>query len=158
MNWVSYAEDIEELRQENEHYRKGIDGLIKRLRQDTSLHEIHRVEEDLRKLADQLIKRYEQHKVDAQKKFEDAIKFLRDPAVQITEKLAKRTRERNEARAELEKCKRELGQCRSSQARSLNKIKELKKEQAALQKEVERLKDAAYVRTALKGVEPLRRK
>lgn len=158
MNWVSYTEDIEELRQENEHYRRGIDGLIKRLRQDASLHEIHRVEGDLRKLADQLIKRYEEHKVKAEKQFEEAIRFLQDPAVQITERLKKRTRERNEARAELEKCKQELGQCRNSQARNLNKINELNKGKAALQKEVERLKDGAYLRTALKGVEPLRRK
>ena len=158
MNWVSYSEDIEDLRIENEHYRRGIDGLIDRLRENTSLAEIHRVEGDLRKLSDQLIKRYEDYKVQAEKHFEAALEFLRDPAVRITEKLKKRTRERDEAKAELEKCKTELSQCRSSQTRSLSKIGDLGKEKAALCKEIERLKDNLSLRSALQGVEPLKRK
>ncbi len=78
MNWVSYSEDIEDLRQDNEHYRRGIDGLIKKLREGPTLHDIRRVESDLRKLADQLINQYEHHKIQAEKRFEETIKFLRD--------------------------------------------------------------------------------
>jgi chromosome segregation ATPase len=158
MGVVSLSEDIEELRQDNEHYQRGMDNLIKTLKSDVSLFEIQKIESDLRKLADQLVKKYEEHKARAKMRFDEAIKYLSDPDVRITAKLEKRTRERDEARSALADCGAQLKACRESQARNLSRISELSNERAALQKELEKLKDAVYVKSALKGVEPLRRK
>lgn len=152
MNWVSYAEDIEELRQENEHYRRGIDALIGKLEQGPSLHEIQRIESDNRRLSEQLISRYKVIKADAEKLFQEALKLLQDPAVRLNEKIEKRTRQRDEARSELKKCKLDLTQCRASQARNLNKISDLGKANKDLENELRTLQDQLRWQAELKDV------
>jgi chromosome segregation ATPase len=158
MGAVSLSEDIEELRQDNEHYQRGMDNLIRTLKSDVDLLEIQKVEKDLRKLADQLIKKYEDHKARAKSRFDEAIKYLNDPDVRITAKLEKRTRERDQARSALADRSTQLQACRESQARNLSRINELGKEKVALREDLQKLKDASYVKSALDGVEPLRRK
>ena len=143
MGQVSFNEDIEELRQDNLHHMRGFDNLLSRLREPPNLIEIQKVERELKALSLQLIAHFEKTKEQAKARFDEALKYLQDPDVLITKKLNKRTKERDELRGELLKCKSQLEACHQSQQRNLNKIKALGEEKTILKAELERLKDGA---------------
>jgi chromosome segregation ATPase len=158
MNWVSYSEDIEELRQDNLHHMRGFDNLLERLRDPPSLGEIQKVEKELKSLSLQLVAHFEKTKKQAKATFDEALKYLQDPDVLITKKLDKRTKERDALRDELLDCRTQLEACRKSQQRSLNKIKALGEEKAALTAELDKLKDNKDWLTEKSTAVPLRRR
>ena len=134
MGLVSLSEDIDELRQENEAHMRGLDNLIKAVRNAPDLGELTRAEAELKELAGQLIAHFEKVRSQAKKTFEEAMEYLRDPNVMITAKLDKRTKQRDEARKELAKYKAQLESSRSSQSRSKTRISELEREVKDLKK------------------------
>jgi chromosome segregation ATPase len=157
MNWPSYLEDIEEMRHQNEHFRRGMTALVGALRDDASLPTIHRVERDYRTLADQLAKKYETLVAEAQKKFDAAVKYLRDPAVHVTDRMTKLIRERDELRARVQKVEAELVACRKSQSKSFSNLTKLGKEKSQLEARLKEFEDRSALDAALAGVRPLKR-
>ena len=158
MGWVSTSEDIDELRQENEHYRASIDNLILGLQAPRSTADIRDAESNLVDLSHRLIAVFEEKKEQAQRLFNEAIALLQDPSTRIAARIEKRTHERDELRGQLEVARTQLHSARSSQSKALDRVRELELELARLRDQLLRSEDELALREEFRDVRKLRDK
>ena len=88
MGYVSYTEDIEEIRNEREHFRKGFAAIIAKARSSTSIGDLKRAELDIRAQQETLttfLQRLEQRVLAV---FDAAEKRLKDPCDRHLEQTA----------------------------------------------------------------------
>lgn len=158
MGWVSTSEDIEELRQENEHYRGSIDNLIVGIRKARALTELKHSEAQLVDLSNRLISIFEEKKERAQALLDEAIRLLQDPNTRISDKLNKRIKERDSARSERDAALGELTRARASQTKALERARAAEAEVKLLRQQLQRIEDQDALSAAMDGVAPLRSK
>lgn len=157
MGWVSTSEDIEELRQEHEHFQASTDRLIVGIRQRKSLRELQDAEGSLVQLAERLVSVFESKKQHAKQLLEQAIELLQDPNARVADKLKKRTQQRDDLRAERETLLERVARADESRDKALAKARILEEEVKALKSRLTVAEDQAALLGEYRDVRPLKR-
>jgi chromosome segregation ATPase len=155
MGWVSYSEDIEELRQQHAHFRSGIDNIISEVGKSRSISAFKRTEKTLKELASRVVSDLERIRANALKTFEEAERRLTDPAVRIAKRLDKKDAEIAKLRGQLSDAQTILAKCRESQARLLKRCQTLTSERDLLKAEITAIRQTANRQVALRKDEAI---
>jgi chromosome segregation ATPase len=158
MGWVSYSEDIEEIRAERTRVLMGYDSFLRRLSASKSLSDVKRAETDLERLIDHLTKLIEFKRAHAISLFDEIEELFKSRNVQISKKIDKKTDQLSEARLKLKETEIALTECRNRRDRIVKERTALLGRNAELEDEIQRLRDNEVAwQSAMTDVKPLRR-
>lgn len=159
MGWVSMNEDIQEIRNQREHFRNGLANIIQRLKKDQPRQDLARSEIEIKTITDRLILLLEETHERVLLVFDDAEKRLQDPQVQIVKRLDKKDNELRAIKAKALELETDLSKCRSRREFLDNEIKKLSMENEKLRSENKRIKDNELPwATETKGISPLKKR
>jgi hypothetical protein len=135
MGWVSYSEDIAELRSERDHMLKGLDALIERATDPES--DLPRIDAEVAGVAKKLVDYLQRKRAEAELLFEEAERFMSDRHVQSSKALRKKTDQLSDARKRLAVAEDKLVQCRTSQTKLQRQNQDVAKENRELKLKLE---------------------
>ena len=141
MGWVSMIEDIEEIRSEREHFRKGLAGIREKVRKSGSSVDLKKVTLDIQAQRESLTRLLQEIEDQVLAVFDEAEKRLSDPRVNLVRRLNKKVSELDELRAALSERERHLSKCRTARAELQQEVEALRVENKRLTLEITKLRD-----------------
>jgi hypothetical protein len=158
MGMVSYLEDIEELRQEHEHYRTAVDNLIAVLRTSQSEKEVIRTSTSIEDTIAIHVKLFESKREKAEELLEKSIALLKDPNSRIVSKLEKTIQQRNVARSERDAWRENARKSQIARQAADREIRSLKNQIKLLTNQMKDLQDQLAFASEMREVRKIRTK
>jgi hypothetical protein len=141
MGWVSMSEDIEEIRNQRAHFRKGLAGIRSKVRKTRSSADLKKVEPDIRAQQESLTRFLQEVEERVLAVFDAAERRLRDPRVNLVRRLDKKVGELDAVRATLAEREHHLLKCRAARAEFQQEVEALRAENKRLILENTKLRD-----------------
>ena len=140
MGWVSMSEDIEEIRQQRAHFKKGFDNLKKRAAK-SKFADLKSAQSKLGDLSKQVNCFLQEMQEQALRVFDEAEARLSDPSVRIVARLDKTTAELATSRDDLRQAELDLSKSRQANQKLRAQLNDALAELNRLRAEINSLKD-----------------
>jgi chromosome segregation ATPase len=140
MGWVSMSEDIEEIRAQREHFKKGLNN-IRKMAATSKFSELKRAERDLTGISRRINTFLDELQEKTLRIFDQAEARIKAPNVRIVSRLDKKEKELIDIRGRLQRVQADLSTSRQTTQELQRKLNSATKELVALRAENSRLKD-----------------